>query len=631
MILHGPWHRYSEGMNRRHWITGFGLLLLLGSSYLGMRWAKNAAQGTPTPLLGLRRSKKSPTPPVRERKVDEKPIQTAVHLNSLAVFAEEQPFARQALRLANHDVDLAYANAVRELTLDPPPLTPEQKELLVLKEKAQAEVEADQLAVDRLNRALAAATKDEQKESLANQLEVAKAELELDKDERDAAAENLERSGGDPQAKIKRLKAAHEASNTLAPTVPESSTVAPSPLAPRPGSLIAEFREWRRLQAQLKELAQAHQDALDKVQRINKRRDTLQAKLVAEKEQKSAAKEKAAGMSKEGGSRADAKAAMKELKRHIDGQRSLADVGQRIQDEQELAEVYEDWGTLIQGHTRFALSRVFAKVMAVLGVVLMVFLLNRLLERAGAPKEGERIRNATSVIIGKIALQFAGLVAIVLIALGVPGQITTVLGLAGAGLTVALKDFIVAFFGWFVLMGRNGIRVGDWVEIKGVCGEVVEIGLLRTVLLETGNWSDAAHPTGRRVAFVNSFAIEGHFFNFSTSGQWMWDELKVLVPPGEDPYPIMDGVQKLVEKETIANAQVAEEEWKKTHARYRVKAFSVMPSLNVAPTANGIEIHARYITQANQRQEIRQSLSKAVVELLHGRKAEARPAEAPEA
>jgi small-conductance mechanosensitive channel len=188
---------------------------------------------------------------------------------------------------------------------------------------------------------------------------------------------------------------------------------------------------------------------------------------------------------------------------------------------------------------------------------------------------------------------------------------------------VALKDFIVAFFGWFILMGRNGIRVGDWVEIRGVGGEVVEIGLLRTVVMETGSWSDAGHPTGRRVAFVNNFAIEGHFFNFSTSGQWMWDELKVMIPVGLDPYPVIDGVQKLVEHQTEDNARLAEQEWSRATARYRVKAFSVAPGLNVVPTANGVEIRARYITRAFERHETRLRLNQAVVELMHGPRGDA--------
>ncbi len=85
-------------------------------------------------------------------------------------------------------------------------------------------------------------------------------------------------------------------------------------------------------------------------------------------------------------------------------------------------------------------------------------------------------------------------------------------------------------------MGKNGIRLGDWVEINGVTGEVVELGMFHTVLLETGNWTDSGHPTGRRVTFTNSFAVEGHYFNFSTSGQWLWDELQIVLPAG--PIPI---------------------------------------------------------------------------------------------
>ena len=158
----------------------------------------------------------------------------------------------------------------------------------------------------------------------------------------------------------------------------------------------------------------------------------------------------------------------------------------------------------------------------------------------------------------RLAIEVAGLGAVVLVGLGMPFEATTVLGLATAGLTVALKDFIVAFVGWFVLMGKNGLRVGDWVEIEGVAGEVAEIGILHTVLLETGGSAAAGHPTGRRVSFVNGFAIEGHFFNFSTSGQWTWDQLKVVVPTGQDPYPVIDAIQKLVERETKANAAEAE-------------------------------------------------------------------------
>lgn len=168
-------------------------------------------------------------------------------------------------------------------------------------------------------------------------------------------------------------------------------------------------------------------------------------------------------------------------------------------------------------------------------------------------------------------------------------------------------------------MGRNGLRVGDWVEIDGVVGEVVEIGLLRTVLLETGNWTDSGHPTGRKVAFVNSFAIEGHFFNFSTSGQWLWDEVEIMVPASENPYPVIDAIQKMVAKETDANVKAAEQEWQKAAPRYRAQPVSASPEISLRPTGSGIEVHVRYITRAGERHAVRTRLYQELVDLLHTR------------
>jgi small-conductance mechanosensitive channel len=199
---------------------------------------------------------------------------------------------------------------------------------------------------------------------------------------------------------------------------------------------------------------------------------------------------------------------------------------------------------------------------------------------------------------------------------GPPGQLGTFLGLAGAGLTVALKDFIVGFVGWFVLMGRNGIRLGDWVEINGVTGEVVELGMFHTVLLETGNWTDSGHPTGRRVTFTNSFAIEGHYFNFSTSGQWLWDELQIVLPQGRDPFPIVEAIQKKVMEATAESAGLAEQEWQRAARSRDMSALSAAPAVNVRPVSGGIELAVRYITRANERYQLRAKLYHVAMEML---------------
>ena len=147
-------------------------------------------------------------------------------------------------------------------------------------------------------------------------------------------------------------------------------------------------------------------------------------------------------------------------------------------------------------------------------------------------------------------------------------------------------------------------------------GEVIEIGLLRTVLLETGNWTDTGHPTGRKVAFVNSYAIEGHYFNFSTAGQWLWDELQVVVGQGENPYPLVEAIQRLVEEETRGSTAQAEQEWKKS-AGYR-KSPTVSPAIHLRPTGAGVEMQIRYITSANERYITRSKLYEKIVGLLRG-------------
>jgi small-conductance mechanosensitive channel len=471
-----------------------------------------------------------------------------------------------------------------------------------------------------------AGVREQDQKSLEDQLEVAKAQLELDKDELDEAENNLDRAGGDLQAKISRLKAAHKAAQG------DGSLIVARGSAPvlqfSPGSLVARIQLWLWQQSKLAQLYLGYQEAQAKIVRMSKRRDTLAQQIKLAQEEREAVKSKAASFARGDlkgngeSSKELSKTTLQTLKRFMSDQRTLADLDKRIQFVKDLAEVYGGWTDVVETHERSSLHKVFESLTAILSIFVLMFFGTLLIEHLFTGVAKERIRAGTLRAVTIFALQILGVLAILFVVIGVPNQLTTLLGLAGAGLTVAMKDFIVAFFGWFVLMGNNGIRVGDWVEIDGVAGEVVEVGLLRTVLLETGSLSDSAHPTGRRVAFVNSFAIEGHFFNFSTSGQWMWDELKVAVPSGQDLYPFIDAIQKQVEEMTQANAKLAEQEWHGTNKRYRAKSFSTVPRISVVPVADGIELHVGYITRAYESHEIRTRLNQSLVDLMHGKRPE---------
>ncbi len=291
----------------------------------------------------------------------------------------------------------------------------------------------------------------------------------------------------------------------------------------------------------------------------------------------------------------------------------------RIRNQQELADVYGQWGALVAARRRDLLHSLLVSVALMLAIGLAVLLTTDFLQRMFARVEPDQQRLLTLRSVAHIVTRAVGAILILLIIFGIPSQLATVLALAGAGLTVAMKDFIVGFFGWFILMGKNGIRHGDWVEINGVSGEVIEVGLFHTVLLETGNWNDAGHPTGRRVTFVNSYAIEGHYFNFSTSGQWLWDELQLALPVNKDPYPFVAEIQKIVLKETESNAHLAEQEWGKLGSERGVRPFSAGPAISLRPANNGYEISVRYVTRANERHQQRGKIYHDIVELLRSK------------
>jgi small-conductance mechanosensitive channel len=189
--------------------------------------------------------------------------------------------------------------------------------------------------------------------------------------------------------------------------------------------------------------------------------------------------------------------------------------------------------------------------------------------------------------------------------------------LTTAGVTIALRDFIISFIGWFVLMGRNGISVGDWVEIDGTQGEVVEINTFHTVLLETGNRAFEGYPTGRRIVLMNKFAVESKYFNFTTAGQWLWDEILIPIPSGKEIRPeSLKRIQHLIEERTRENTQRAQQEWLRITKSHGLTEFVTAPAVDLRSTATGLDLIVRHITSAQNRFAMRVRLQREILGIL---------------
>ncbi len=535
--------------------------------------------------------------------VDESALITARRLAAEAHGTVEQQDAALALRFADHAVDQAFETALREATTNVAPL---KGEPLAISQKITAlgkKIEVEKQHVADLTAAQAKAA---DQDDAAQQVELAQAQLDLDNDELNDLHQDLIRLGGDKQAKVQQALDEHEAAQKQ-PMVPAAVAVdveSPQSLAALPGKIKA-FLEIRDREKQLRE---ADAEAASAAEKLTQQHDAMEKK----------ADVSAATMTSPNSGAMSADTAMNAMHALSGERKTMMEYDSRIHDQQQLAAIYRSWADLVHAKKLQVLHGILLTLAIIVAILLAVFLGIVAIRREFDRRVKERRRLGHYRVIAELVLQLLALAIILIVIFGTPTQMPAILGLVTAGITIVMKDFIVAFIGWFPLMGKNGIRVGDWVEINGVSGEVVEIGMLRTILLETGSLADAGHPTGRRVTFMNSFAIEGRYFNFSTSGQWLWDELRVRVLKGDDAYDQIEGIRTLIADVTQQDATIAEQEWRQATKDEALRGFSAAPTIDLRPAADGIDVTVRYITRAQKRYEVRSNLYQEVIRLLQG-------------
>ena len=598
-----------------------GLVILVGAAIAGLILTRSSSDSE-----AARGGRRTPSAD-RAPGIDRRTFETAQKLSGLAVTEEEERLAHEALRVADHEADLAFTDALRIANEQPDTQTEETRAIKERIQPIESQIKVNEEKVKQLTaqRALAEGS---ERDNLQIRIELAKAESALEQDELADAKEDLIRAGGDAHSKLQRLLEEHEAMEHGNETPrPNSGATGPPETVFSPDSLIANWREWSALREKQGRLQQARQDASRKAAALSQNHESVEQHVREEQAQKQELAQRAASLLKMGktengaNSKQAAAAALSSVRHLSEDEKNLLDLDKRIQDLGQLGATYGQWSASVGSRQQASLHAVIKSAFWIVLTLLLLFFFGRSIDQLFTRVNLEHKQQITLRAIVHFTGQVLAVLVIVFVIFGSPRQMSTIVGLAGAGLTVALKDFIVSFLGWFVLMGRNGIRVGDWVEIKGVRGEVIEVGLLRTVLLETDNWAAPGHPTGRQVAFVNSFAVEGYYFNFSTSGRWLWDEIQLLIPSSVDPYAIIEKISEIVTKETERNTQMAEQEWQRVTRRYGISPFSATPAVNVRSTKEGMEVIARYITRAQERSEVRSRLNHAVVKLIHPGKA----------
>lgn len=246
----------------------------------------------------------------------------------------------------------------------------------------------------------------------------------------------------------------------------------------------------------------------------------------------------------------------------------------------------------------------------------VIFGLSELWRRGVYRYVREARRRYQFLLLRKFAFWFViGLVVIIILAPKL-GSFVTFAGLLTAGIAVALQNVIVAVVGYFFLIGKFGIRVGDRVEASGITGEVIDIGLVRFHLMELGAGNT---PTGRVVAFSNSIVFQANagLFKQIPGASFAWHQVTLTVPREAD--------FGLIKKSLVGAVETVLRDYQKEleHAYGEMEKTGILmsqrelrPLLELHLTTSGIEATIRYPVDFQHASDIDARVSRELIDAL---------------
>jgi len=178
-------------------------------------------------------------------------------------------------------------------------------------------------------------------------------------------------------------------------------------------------------------------------------------------------------------------------------------------------------------------------------------------------------------------------------------------GVAGAGIAFALQEVIASIAGWVAISFGGFYRPGDRVQLGGIRGDVIDVGVLRTTLMECGQWVNGDLYNGRIVRVANSFVFKEPVFNYSADFPFLWDEITLPVRYGSDWEYARETLGRVVDEICREYALGSREAWKEAVRKYQLEEARIEPMITLAVNDNWTEFTARYIVDYRKRRFVK--------------------------
>ncbi len=190
----------------------------------------------------------------------------------------------------------------------------------------------------------------------------------------------------------------------------------------------------------------------------------------------------------------------------------------------------------------------------------------------------------------------------------------TFIGLLSAGLAIALKDLVTNIAGWFFLMIRRPIVVGDRIQIGDVKGDVIDIRLFQFTVMEIGNWVDADQSTGRIIHIPNGKIFTENQANYTRGFQYIWHEIPILITFESNWKKAREILTKIVTENSQHLSRAAEKKIKEAARRFMIFYSKLTPAVYMSVRDSGILLTMRYLCAPHSRRGTEQEIWENVLQ-----------------
>ena len=206
------------------------------------------------------------------------------------------------------------------------------------------------------------------------------------------------------------------------------------------------------------------------------------------------------------------------------------------------------------------------------------------------------------------------IIMIILVWLRPQQNLTVVIGLAIAGIILASQSAISSFSGYLLIISTNIYGIGDRISINNVTGDVMDIGFMRTTIMEIGQWVKADQYTGRVVTISNKALFDNPVFNYTRHWGYLWDEIMIPVTYTSDWRRTADIMLDVGNHYTEQLQEDAEAKLVKLIDRFPLKQTKVEPTIYFVMTDNWIEITLRFVMDAQEGRKVKAQLNRELLQ-----------------